>query len=787
MKLMVTSFKDLTPELQVSAGGKGGMLASMLQAGYPVPDGFVILPSAFQGDKLRPQAWKEIQAKLNTMRQNHPGTLFAVRSSALNEDSAQASFAGEFETVLNVSTDEAIAEAIDTVYKSGESERVKVYSSVHGITSHQVAVVVQYMVPSEVSGVLFTADPVSGSLTRMTGNFVYGLGEQLVAGEANPSAFTFTRPRGTYEGPHVMKKYASRLYALAAKLEKKLGSPQDIEWAIAKGTLYLLQARPITTLSTGNPDTYEWNDSLTGDFLWTNTNIGEAFADVFTPFSWSVIRALDEEQSPLPGYYLFSGNIAGRAYSNLSYGLSLLPAFGINIKRGIGIITDVFGELPKRMTIPVYPMTALGALKAAAPRVKIRMRKFKESFEIMPQYLQENPDWCTAMTARIGNVASKNDLIALWKNELLPHNFKALWVALAGGRKMVIASKLRKKLVSMLGTEDANTLLSNFRGDAALESLGPVTGISNILKGELSREEYRRRYGHRGPHEFELSIPDPGESDEWLDKQIDEFKASDTDVEGHLRKQKANYEAARKRLEDRLPRKAGRIGETLAKVGEAARLRESVRSEWTRVFRVNRAFALRAGLLAGIGEDVFFLYIDEALKLLAGDASALKHVPARKETYRKYKSLPPLPSLIRGRFEPFKWAEEPNRRVDFYDPTVPIAAPDSQTLKGFAGAAGRVEGRVRILTAPEEGEQFQAGEILVASTTNVGWTPLFPRAAAVITDIGAPLSHAAIVARELGIPAVVGCGNATVLLKTGDRVIVDGGQGIIQLLERSSI
>jgi pyruvate,water dikinase len=130
-----------------------------------------------------------------------------------------------------------------------------------------------------------------------------------------------------------------------------------------------------------------------------------------------------------------------------------------------------------------------------------------------------------------------------------------------------------------------------------------------------------------------------------------------------------------------------------------------------------------------------------------------------------------------------EWAKDPNKRMDYYDSTAPVAAAaDTEILKGFAGAAGRVEGIVRILTNPEEGYKLQAGEILVATTTNVGWTPLFPKAAAIITDVGAPLSHAAIVARELGIPAVVGCGNATARLKTGDRVIVDGGQGIVNIL-----
>jgi len=104
-------------------------------------------------------------------------------------------------------------------------------------------------------------------------------------------------------------------------------------------------------------------------------------------------------------------------------------------------------------------------------------------------------------------------------------------------------------------------------------------------------------------------------------------------------------------------------------------------------------------------------------------------------------------------------------------------------VRGPAGSAGRAEGLVRLIDSPDEGHRLQNGEVLVAVTTNIGWTPLFPRAAAVITDIGAPLAHAAIVARELGIPAVVGCGDATVRLRTGDRVLVDGARGVVEILE----
>ena len=193
---------------------------------------------------------------------------------------------------------------------------------------------------------------------------------------------------------------------------------------------------------------------------------------------------------------------------------------------------------------------------------------------------------------------------------------------------------------------------------------------------------------------------------------------------------------------------------------------------------------MQAGKVTGIGQDVFFLMVDELTALLAGDKSPLGVIPARCEMYARYCALPPYPAIIYGRFDPFQWAADPHRRRDSYDARKTDAAPMSLTIKGNAGAAGCVEGFVRCIERVEEGDQIQPGEILVTTSTNIGWTPLFPRLAAIVTDVGAPLSHAAIVAREMGIPAVVGCGNATSLLKTGDRVCVDGGKGIVEILGR---
>jgi len=523
---MVKSFKELTPELQVFAGGKGGMLARMFQDGYPVPEGFVVLPSAFQREKLNREAWNEIRASLNALRKNNEGALFAVRSSALSEDSAVASFAGEFETVLNVRTDEEVLEAIYTVFRSRESERVEVYSTVHGMKqSHQIAVVVQLMVQSQISGVLFTADPITVSYTNMIGNYVYGLGEQLVSGEADAYSFKIIRPKGRYDGPDELKKHALKLYRYAARLEKELDSPQDIEWAVAEGKLYLLQARPITTLTSGNLETYAINESLAGDALWVNTNVGEAIPDVIAPLTWSIVRALDNESGFIPGYYLWSGNICGRIYSNISQRLSAITAlYGWDAKRSMILIGDLFGQFPEGMSMPVYPFSRLRLIKVMLPRVKHLIQNTLRALKTMPQFLNDTPDWCRRMTEQIKRVKTKEELLSLWKDELQPYNSSAWWMHIAGGSKAVIAMTLNKKLTRLVGTEDTNALLSNLRGGSELASLGPVAGISKVIKGEMSSEEYLMQYGHRGPHEFELSIPDPAEDANWLERQIEEYK-----------------------------------------------------------------------------------------------------------------------------------------------------------------------------------------------------------------------------------------------------------------------
>lgn len=782
---MVKSFQAVTPDLQVLAGGKGGMLVRLFQNGYPVPEGFVVFPSAFEGELLQRPAWDEIRAALSGLRKHYAGALFAVRSSAVHEDSASASHAGAFETVLNVKTDHEIEDAIATVFRSRLSERVQAYRSAQAMEHAQpIAVVVQVMVRASLSGVLFTADPITGSFTAMVGNYVQGLGEKLVSGEADGSSFQLRRPKGKYDGPETLRKYAAQLYKYAARLERELGCPQDIEWAVAKGNVCLLQARPITTLTAGNLDTYAINESLAEDALWVNTNVGESIPDVMTPLSWSLIRALDNESLVVPGYYAWSGNICGRSYSTMSQRLSsVMAVYGEHVGRRMRqLLGEVFGQLPETISLPMHPFTRGQVLKQMVPKVLYLIQNMRAASKRMPAFLADTPAQSRSIKEQLRSATTELELLTIWKNELQPATKRAWWGLVVGTSKGMLALNVKKKLTPLVGMEDANTLLSHLRGNAEMASLGPVVGIAQMIKGEISEEDFVRQYGHRGPHEFELSLPDPVEDATYLRRQREAYAKASTDVEQLLVQQQARYEEAVRRFQKHYPHKSKWLEKRLAKASAGARLREATRSEFARVYRVVRAFALKAGEVTGIGEDIFFLYMGEVEELLAGRAEAAKYIAARKANYETYQALPPFPPVIRGRFDPFTWTKNPERRLDYYDATAPtVQRADSETLQGYAGAAGRVEGRVRFLHSPEEGEQLQPGEILVASTTNVGWTPLFPKVAAIITDVGAPLSHAAIVARELGIPAVVGCGNATTRLKTGDRVIVDGGQGRVFL------
>jgi phosphohistidine swiveling domain-containing protein len=783
---MVRAFEEFTADQQFFAGGKGGTLAQLHQAGYPVPDGFVILPSAFADDELKPDAWGQAQARLARMRQPDEDTTFAVRSSALSEDSALASFAGEFETVLDVRTDDEIREAIHTVRKSRLSERVQAYSKAKGIdTAHEIAVVVQQLVPADLSGVLFTADPVTGDRSTMTGDFVQGLGDRLVSGEADAQSFTLQRPKGTYSGPAELERHARKLYQMASRLETDLGAPQDIEWAICQGKLHLLQSRPITTLAAFDPILGDWNETRVEESLWIDN--GGIYPEVMTPSSISV-WADWFQQARVAGHSVM-GFIGNRLYVNYSITYTLLRKLMRKSHEDAVVVMEIrAGRLPAGADVDTLPLSLWTFVKELVPAMVKGLSKQRRIKGNYAQLVRTATERCQQVSEKIRETTQPAELASLWQSDIAPL-FDDMINLLDGTNDDYFNpfEALHRSLRNLLDREEASVLLSTLSGGrrAELATMGAITDLAKVANGEMSREQYTLLYGHRHPNENELAEPRPKEDPSWLDKRLEDSRKSPANVEALMHKADTEFEAAWQEFQAGYPKQARNVEGYVENFTSALHRRETIRVDVTRTIGVMRDWFLRAGELTGLGDDIFFLTYQEVIDVLGADASATAYIRTRREHYAKLAALPPYPVAISGRFDPLHWAADPHRRTDYYDARAPLPelVSASDTITGVAGSAGRVEGVVRFLASVEEGNQLQPGEILLASTTNVGWTPLFPKAAAVITDIGAPLSHAAIVARELGIPAVVGCGDATMRLKTGDRVLVDGGRGLVEILE----
>ena len=531
----------------------------------------------------------------------------------------------------------------------------------------------------------------------------------------------------------------------------------------------------------------EFNDSLRGNYLWANTNFGEAVTEVMTPLTWAVIQFTLEDWVFLRGYPTV-GNLCGRPYLNISIFATLFSALGRSRQDLLEALeATLYMRLPEALEIPRLPLSR-GAVLASLPYpLWVGARQYWGRLHL-PAYLAGNRAWFERTRAALQAETSPAGLLRLWQAEMRSHIKGAVWTVLGTvTRASDETMRLRRQLTRLAGPEDANLLIANLNEEASLlPSLGPVVGVAQVASGALSRQEYLAQYGQRGPQEFELSVPRPAEDPAWLDQQLAQFQAAPVDIQALLAQQKEAFAAAWGRFAIRYPSQANAMQGWLRRCAGYARLREQARAEYTRDRWAVRLFALRAGELTGLGQNVFFLMLDELLQVLGGDRAAVERIPARQEVHQRYKALPAYPSIILGPFDALRWAADPQRSGEIYQ-VAALAAQTAATgpvnvLCGSPGSAGRVEGLARLIYRPEDGDQLQPGEILVTVQTDIAWTLLFPRAAAIVTDVGAPLSHAAIVARELGIPAVVGCREATARLKTGDRILVDGGAGVVEIL-----
>lgn len=755
---------------------------------------------------LCPAAQAELGALLTSLDDK---VTYAVRSSALNEDGEVASFAGQYETVTDVKRED-IPEAVRQVIASAGSANVQAYMGRQGaqttasathpepgtarptagtkqaneaqpaaLSEHVgaragISIVIQHFIRAEFAGVLFTADAITGKDEFMVGNYVHGAGEKLVSGTENAQVFTLGAIEYSYDGPAEFAPYAKRLAAYGKTIRNLYAKPMDIEWAVAGGKVYILQARPITTLQRANLDTYDVNGTRSSCKLLTRTNVGEIFMKPVSPMTFSALEKINE----ILGMPQWLDNVAGQPYMNISVMCSIAVAFGKDRAKAYESMKGLVGKAPEGVEVPISPFDKKAFLKRIwtlfFPKQKSKLTKQQKK-----EMVARLADIAREMIGEIHEIESLPALNEYWEKSMLPRLRDGMASVIGqSGTSMLPLFNTRSQIAKIAGEEMAERLCGGCLG--VMESMKPLFLIGDIIRGKITKEEYVTACGQRCPNEMELMAVHPYEDEAYVDRLIEEHRGDRIDFYALQEAQHAAYETALAEFKSKYPAKKRWIDKKIARFVQANSFREDLRGKGVWIFCVFREFIKRAGELGGLGEDAFMMTFDELFAYLKGDASAAAHVAARRKTYEEYLTYEPFPNIILGRFDPKAWMADPNRRSDAFVQGMELEDAGDAQVKGFPGAAGVVRGIVRVIKDVEQIGEVQEGDILVTAATNVGWTPVFSKVAAIVTDIGAPLSHAAIIARECGIPAVVGCGNATTVLHTGDEVTVDGSAGVVR-------
>ncbi|MBE5862873.1 MAG: hypothetical protein E7295_08485 [Lachnospiraceae bacterium] len=776
----IYSLGRVPSEIEGKIGGKALSLDRMIKyLKLPIPEGYAISEDAFCAGEISPKAREELEELIERFPSGHT---YAVRSSAIGEDGRSASFAGQYETVTDVKKEE-IMNALEQVVASAGNGRVTGYGESFSLERLGMAVVIQRFVKPEYAGVVFTSDPISGRDDVMIGNFVAGEGEKLVSGQENATEFTIRTDTLVYEEGNAspMARYGKTLGKYCRSIRSHYGMPMDIEWAVSRGKVYILQARPITTLRRLNMDTYEVNGSLSGRKLLTRTNVGEIFLNSVSPMTFSVL----EKINGLLGLPDWLDNVCGQPYMNISIMCSAMVSFGKSKEKAFEALGDLAGNIPEGVQIPLTYFDKKAFLRKIF-QLFFPKNKSKLSRKEKHRMVAELPDISRELIRKIKEMDDKEELLGYWNTVLIPTLNDCLASILAEcGTSMLALFTTRGKIAKIAGEEMARSLCGGCTG--VIDSMKPLLYLEDVARGRMSREEYLKICGHRSASEMELMSPRPYENPAYLDELLEDYEKNGSDIRAMQERERKVYEANLKEFKKKYPSKSKWIDKRMAAFIHANEFREDIRSKGVYIFCVFREYLLKTGSLCGIGENVFMLTFDEVFDVLKGKDEALQYLEKRRATYEGYAANPCFPNLILGRFDPEKWKSDPHARRDFFSDGMEELSNDGkeiseEVIKGFPGAVGKVTGIVRVVEDVSHISELQKGDILVTSATNIGWTLAFPKVLAVITDIGAPLSHAAIVAREFGIPAVVGCGNATTVLKTGDYVTVDGAAGTVTIL-----
>jgi pyruvate,water dikinase len=751
---------------------------------------------------------------------------WAVRSSATAEDLPTASFAGQQDTYLNVMGPAAVLEHVSRCWASLFTERAVTYRQRNGFDHRKVhmAVVVQRMVFPQASGILFTADPVTSNRKVVSVEASFGLGEALVSGLVNPDVYqvrdgevvaravavkqlaSYASPAGgtrelaiepaRQEQPALSDAQVVRLASLGRRIEAHFGQPQDIEWCLADDSFQIVQSRPITTLFP-IPET-----SDQGNRVYISVGHQQMMTDAMKPLGLSMWQLTAGRPMLVAG---------GRLFVDVTQMLGS-PASRDALVQGMGRSDPLIGDalrtvLERPGFIPVLPGDGAGEMPVGSAPAVI------ETDPAIVDGLVERTEASIATLKRDIRAASGPalpDFILADVKELkrVTFNSQSLQVILAG---MQATWELNERLLTWLGEKDAvDTLSQSAPGNVTSEMGLALLDVADVIRphpdvvaflqqvadddfldalpalagGHEARDaiqDYLGRYGMRCVGEIDITRPRWSERPSTLVPMI----------LGNIR----NFApgAGRRRFEEGLRNAMEKEREVLTrlralpdgaqKAEEAKRLIDRIRTfigyrEYPKYHMISRYFVYKQALLhdadrlvqagvLGMREDIFYLRFEEFRDVVRTNQVDDQLIRQRKDAYRSDQALTP-PRVLTSDGEAVAGTY---RRTD-----VPAGA-----LTGLPVSAGTVEGRARVIL-DMAGADLEAGDILVTAYTDPSWTPAFVAIKGLVTEVGGLMTHGAVIAREYGLPAVVGVEHATRLISDGQRIRVHGTDGYVELL-----
>lgn len=815
----MTALHAMTSNLGAeTVGGKAAVLMQLVAKGFDVPPFLVLSPEALPNGTLTEAYATQLREHLPRLG---PGP-YAVRSSAREEDGQSHSHAGQFLSVLDVPADE-VPQAASRVWHSGLADNVAAYRSTQGLSADggAPAILIQQMVAARCAGVAFTADPVSGRTDRVVVSAIAGLGDRLVGGEEDGETYAIDKVSGATieqpEKPLLSAADLAALHTLAQKLESALDGPQDFEWAFEGSRLRLLQARPITTALRATPIP---DETL---LVFDNSNIVESYPGLVTPLTYSfaqyaysrVYRAFvrvvgvseDTVRDNAAVFDNMLSRIDGRVYYNLGNwyrALALLPGFAIN--RGfMETMMGINEPLPPAFVTAMAPPPATPLARAKewlrvagvalrllweAIRLKSTIRDFYRRLNAALAEPADSYDRLptSALAARYRRIEA--DLLDRWDAPLI-NDFLCM-MAFGASRKLLerwagpAGLELHNEAMigqgDMISAEPARRIQAMGRlaatDSALVQALSDGNGKPIAAHPALQHAiaDYLAKFAERCTEELKLESTTLDRDPAPLYRAIGAAATAPAKPSDH-----AQPATTLETLFAGKPIKRALAGFALTWAKRRVRDRENLRFERTRIFgrarnllrAVGRQFHAQ-GLIDN-ANDVFFLTIAEVLGAIEGFAVD--------------SDLAALVRLRKAEAEAAAQRPDPGERLLVHGGAVaglqsrlaapPRAVDTSSERRATGCSAGKITAIARVVRDPRS-QGLQRGEILVARHTDPGWIAIFSNAAAIVVERGSLLSHSAIVARELGIPCVVGLKGAMDWIEDGETIEVDGATGIVR-------